>query len=178
MKKTIYIVLMLLLLPNVLFSQQQDTLANVGQQVISIANGQKEFTKSLADSLYSKGQYQSAADIYEYLLTDKGISSDVYYNLGNAYYRLGMFAKSILNYERALLLSPSDSDIKSNLALAYSKTVDKYEEESEMFYTRWFEGMKDMASSDTWAYIAVSAFILFLVMLSVYVWGKKVILKK
>ena len=58
-------------------------------------------------------------------LENKGESADIYYNLGNSYYKMNNIAKAVLNYERALLLNPGNNDIRFNLELARSKTVDK-----------------------------------------------------
>ena len=49
-----------------------------------------------------------------------GESADIYYNLGNSYYKIGDIAKAILNYERALILKPANKDIRSNLEIAKS----------------------------------------------------------
>ena len=81
--------------------------------------------KIIADSAYVKGDYKAAIEAYETILTNEGEAADVYYNLGNAYYKSENIAKAILNYERALLLNPSDEDVAFNLELARSKTVDK-----------------------------------------------------
>ncbi len=178
MKKSICLLFFLLLSPLAIIVAQDDSLAVDGHQVVTLGNSGGELDKAIADSLYAKEQYRSAADIYESLLSDKGEAPAVYYNLGNAYYRLGMYAKAILNYERALLLAPSDEDVKTNLALAYSKTVDKYEDEGAMFYARWFDGVKHAMPSDAWAWLAVSSFLAFLLLLSLYIWSKRVVLKK
>lgn len=68
-------------------------------------------TKAEADSAYIRGQYQQAIKDYEMLLK-QGASADLYYNLGNAYYRSENITRAVLNYERALLLSPGDRDIR------------------------------------------------------------------
>lgn len=72
-------------------------------------------TKAMADSAYAAADYATAVHIYEQLLSEHGESAEVYYNLGGAYYKMNEIARSILNYERALLLDPSDADIKFNL---------------------------------------------------------------
>ncbi|MBR4845599.1 MAG: tetratricopeptide repeat protein, partial [Bacteroidaceae bacterium] len=83
------------------------------------------YTKAMADSAYTANDYASAAHIYEMLLAEHGESASVYYNLGGAYYKMNEIARSILNYERALLLDPSNADVKFNLELARAKAVDK-----------------------------------------------------
>ena len=61
----------------------------------------------------------------------------LYYNLGNAYYRMDDITHAVLAYERALLLSPGDTDVRFNLQMARSKTIDKIVPESEMFFVTW-----------------------------------------
>jgi len=70
-------------------------------------------TKNNADTEYQKGNYQQAIRDYEELLKN-GASAEIYYNLGNAYYRTDNITKAVLNYERARLLSPGDEDINFN----------------------------------------------------------------
>ena len=69
-------------------------------------------SESLADKAlksYSQDQYSEAVDIYNEILAGGEVSSDLYYNLGNAYYKSGFPAKAILCYERALLLDPNNA---------------------------------------------------------------------
>lgn len=89
-------------------------------------------TKKNADDEYKKGHYQQAIKDYEELLK-KGPSVELYYNLGNSYYRTDNITRAVLNYERALLLAPGDADIRFNLQMARSKTIDKITPKSEMF---------------------------------------------
>lgn len=90
-------------------------------------------TKTEADSAYIRNDFAASVEIYENILRNEGESSDIYYNLGNSYYKMNNIAKAVLNYERALLLNPGNSDIRFNLELARSKTVDKVTPPSEMF---------------------------------------------
>lgn len=99
----------------------------------------EDATKAEGDSAYMKNDYTSAIHIYEALL-NKGEAAEIYYNLGNSYYKTGEIAKAILNYERALLLQPGNGDIRTNLDVARSKTIDKVE--SVQKYSL-FPGRKD-----------------------------------
>ena len=76
--------------------------------------------QSLQDAAdaYSKENYSASVQIYEKMSDSIGVSPELYYNLGNSYYKLKNYPKAILNYERALLLSPGDEDIKFNLELS------------------------------------------------------------
>ena len=78
--------------------------------------------------------FAASVEMYENILKNEGESSDIYYNLGNSYYKMNNIAKAVLNYERALLLNPGNSDIRFNLELARSKTVDKVIPSSKMFF--------------------------------------------
>lgn len=133
--------------------------------------------KASGDEAYGKGNYQQAINDYEQLLK-QGVNADVYYNLGNAYYRSENITKAIINYERALLLSPGDDDIRFNLQLARSKTIDKITPESEMFFVTWYRSLVNMTSVDGWAYIALVSLLLALCLALVYLFADKVWLRK
>ena len=134
-------------------------------------------TKAEADSAYVRGQYQQAISDYESLLK-QGASAELYYNLGNAYYRTENIPQAVLNYERALLLSPSDRDIRFNLQIARSKTFDKIVPESEMFFVTWYRAMVNMMSVDGWARTALFAMGLTIILLLVYLFADRLWLRK
>ena len=134
-------------------------------------------TKAEADSAYVRGQYQQAISDYETLL-EQGTSADLYYNLGNAYYRTENIPQAILNYERALLLSPGDRDIRFNLQIARSKTFDKIVPESEMFFVTWYRTLVNMMSVDGWARTALVALALTIILLLVYLFADRIWLRK
>lgn len=142
---------------------------------VSVANGQ---TKAQADSAYINNDYAGAVEMYEAILTNEGESSDIYYNLGNSYYKMDNIAKAILNYERGLLLSPGDGDIRFNLELAQSKAVDKVVPMSEMFFITWIKSLANMMSEKGWAKLGIATFIMMLLTLALYFFGKKIALKK
>jgi tetratricopeptide (TPR) repeat protein len=134
-------------------------------------------TKAEADSAYVRGQYQESIKGYESLLK-QGASADLYYNLGNAYYRTENITRAVLNYERALLLSPSDRDIRFNLQMARSKTIDKITPEQEMFFVTWYRSLVNMASVDGWARTALLALALAIVLGLVYLFSERIWLRK
>lgn len=134
-------------------------------------------TKAEADSAYVHGQYQQAISDYETLLK-QGASADLYYNLGNAYYRTENIPEAVLNYERALLLSPGDRDIRFNLQIARSKTFDKIVPESEMFFVTWYRSLVNMMSVDGWARTALVALAFTIILLLVYLFTDRIWLRK
>ena len=134
-------------------------------------------TKAEADSAYIRGQYQQAIKDYEMLLK-QGASADLYYNLGNAYYRSENITRAVLNYERALLLSPGDRDVRFNLQIARAKTIDKIVPESEMFFFTWYRSLVNLMSVDAWAWTALIALALLIVLLLVYLFSDRIWLRK
>lgn len=134
-------------------------------------------TKQNADTEYRKGNYQQAIKDYQELL-QKGVSADLYYNLGNAYYRSDNITQAVLAYERAHMLSPGDKDINFNLQFARSKTIDKITPESEMFFVTWYHSLVNFTSVDNWATVAIVSIILVLALLLVYLFVPVMWMKK
>lgn len=134
-------------------------------------------TKKNADDEYKKGNYQQAIRDYEELLK-QGPSVELYYNLGNAYYRTDNITRAVLNYERALLLSPGDDDIKFNLQMARSKTIDKITPKSEMFFVTWYKALVNFTSVDGWGRTAVMSIAAALILVLIYLFGHKLALRK
>lgn len=134
-------------------------------------------TKENADTEYKKGNYQQAIKDYCELLK-VGSSAEIYYNLGNAYYRTDNITYAILNYERALMLSPGDNDIQFNLQLAQSKTIDKITPEPQMFLVQWAGSVVGFMKIDSWAKVAIVCLVLAFLMLFIYLFSKGLFLRK
>lgn len=130
-------------------------------------------TKQNADDCYRKGNYQQAIADYKDILKH-GVSADIYYNLGNAYYRSDNLAKAILCYERAHLLSPGDKDIRFNLQFANSKTIDKISPEDENVFATWYRSVVNFTSLDRWAKTSVASIIMALILMLVYLFAYSV----
>jgi len=88
----------------------------------SLAAQQAFFTEG--NRLYQSEDYAGAIEVYERILEEGYESGVVYYNLGNAYFKLGRLGPAILHYERARRLMPRDGDVRANLDLARSLTTD------------------------------------------------------
>lgn len=134
-------------------------------------------TKADADSSYAAGRYQEAIKGYETLLK-QGASADLYYNLGNAYYRSEDITRAVLNYERAFQLSPGDKDIRHNLQMARSKTIDKITPETEFFFITWIRAFVNVMSVDDWARTALLSLALAVVLALVYLFSNVIWLRK
>lgn len=134
--------------------------------------------KVAGDSAYINGDYASAITIYENLLSDNNESVDIYYNLGNAYYKSGNIAKAVLNYERAALLRPGDKDIEFNLELVRSKTVDKVVALPRFFLAEWFDSIVNTMNMQMWSSVGIVFFIAMLLTLLLFLFGKSIMLRK
>ncbi|PWE00757.1 tetratricopeptide repeat protein [Marinilabilia rubra] len=130
------------------------------------------------NELYTEGKYEEAIEMYEGVLQSGLESSGLYYNLGNSYYKSGQLPEAILNYERALLLAPQNEDIRYNLELAYSQTADEIDQVGTFFLTKWFQNIRSLNDSDGWAFYSIIAFVIFLIGLGLYLFGRNVALKK
>lgn len=134
-------------------------------------------TKQNADDEYVKGNYQQAIKDYQEVLKT-GVSSEIYYNLGNAYYRTDNITQALLAYERALQLSPGDNDIRFNLQYARSKTIDKITPETEMFFVTWYHSLVNFTSVDRWANTAIVSIVMALLLILVFLFAPQMWARK
>lgn len=131
----------------------------------------QEINKISADSAYIKGDYAKAIEIYENILKN-GEAAEIYYNLGNSYYKSDNIAKAILNYERALLLRPDNADIRANLEIARSKAIDKVISVPEVFFISWAKSLINSLSIDQWARLGIASFWLCMIGISLFFFSK------
>ncbi len=114
-----------------------------------------------ANIAYRNGQYQKAAAMYEQIAKNGYAFPELYYNLGNAYFKLNDIPSSILSYERAKRLAPGDEDIQYNLRLVNLRVVDKIEPVPQLFLLRWWHAFVELYSSEVWAKIGIALLWLF-----------------
>src|ERR1035437_2179813 len=132
----------------------------------------------LANSLYAKGDYTNAAKQYEKILSTNKVAPELYFNLGNAYYKSNEVGHSILNYERALKLSPSFDDAKFNLELTQLKVVDNIVPSPTFFIGRWIQNLIKLLTSNQWLFISFSVFIIFLILIFLFIFGPSRMIRK
>jgi tetratricopeptide (TPR) repeat protein len=130
------------------------------------------------NELYKKGLYSQAASKYQQVADSGFVSADLFYNLGNAYYKANDNKKAILYYEKAKLISPRDKELNHNLALAQSKAIDKINNIPDLFFLEWVRNFRDQLAVDTWAVYSIGFFILGLSGLLLYFFSVKVDFKK
>jgi len=135
-----------------------------------------------AEEAFRAGDFARSIKLYEEViaqaLAENRESAQLHYNLGNAYFRNNELGRAILNFERALLLDPGNSDIRHNLRFARNHTIDHIEPSATAFLTNWISGIRNLLSSNGWAITAIVLFLLFLGCIAVflfvrYVWARK-----
>lgn len=110
---------------------------------------------AIANSLYQKGEFSKAKEIYQELVNQGVRDKRLFFNLGNTFYRLNEFHRAILFYERARLLDPFDEDVNFNLQIANLRIVDKFEPIPKFFLSQWWEDLRDNFSSTQWSIASV-----------------------
>ncbi|MEM9141717.1 MAG: tetratricopeptide repeat protein [Bacteroidota bacterium] len=114
-----------------------------------------------ATTAYNQGDYEKAINNYLNILENGQHSPELYFNLGNAYYKLNQVAPSIFYYEKALLLKPNDPEITNNLGYAQNMTLDAIEQIPETGLSKIYNRVTGLLSFDQWAKLAVISIILF-----------------
>lgn len=130
-----------------------------------------------ADSAYNKENYREAINLYQQTIAEDGPSSTLWYNLGNAYYRVDNPGKAILCYERALKIDPTNADARQNLAFVNSRIQDKPEDDTP-FFSSMHHSVVTSATPDAWAWIAFLTFVLVMAALALYIFARGVTLRK
>lgn len=125
-----------------------------------------------ANAAYNQGLYDSALATYQ-LVVDEGYESgELYYNMGNAYYKNNDIASAILYYEKARKILPNDENIEYNLSIANSMIVDKIDKVPEMFYKKWWDFFYNFLDADTGAILLLVLFALFVFSLGYFILAK------
>lgn len=111
---------------------------------------------------YQKENFQEAITHYESVLASGKHSAEIYFNLGNCYYKLHKIGPAIYNYEKASLLNPNDIEIKTNLDFARKMTIDDIKIIPKVGFNKLIEDFTANYYYDTWAWIAVVFAFVFL----------------
>jgi len=128
------------------------------------ASAQNEALFDNATVSYNEGNYEKAVENYLEILENGQHSAELYFNLGNCYYKLNQIAPSIYYYEKALLLKPNDPEIKNNLLYAQNMTLDAIEHMPETGLDKIKKSITGFLSFDQWAKTAVAFMILFVLL--------------
>lgn len=130
-----------------------------------------------ADSAYNKKNFQDALFYYQAAAEKDGVSSYLYYNMGNTYYRLGDLGHAVLNYRRALALDPSNEEARLNLEFVRTKITDKPEDDSTFLRNVHLKIVSWM-SPDAWAWTSMGVFALMIGLIAIYLFAPSVNARK
>lgn len=130
------------------------------------------------EKFYETKNYKKAIEAYEKLIVKGYTSAKLYYNLGNAYYRDKQLGKAIYNYERAKKIDPNDGDIKNNLTIAYTKTIDKIEVKENFFISAVKTNVLSTFSTTTWAWFTIGLSVLVFIFLYLFFAGTSVVMRR
>ena len=124
---------------------------------------------SQANELYNKGIYIEAINNYKEIIKNDFHSAELYYNLGNAYYRLDSIASSVYYYEKALQLNPNDREIIDNLELINKTLVDEIDPITIPLIESILNSISNIFYFETWGYISIFfSFLIVALFLSYY----------
>ncbi len=121
-----------------------------------------------ANEFYQKGDYENALKNYQLIESKHLESADLYFNLGNTYYKLNQVAPAIFYFEKALKLDPTNQDIINNLSFAQRMTIDKIESLPKTFLQKLGDNYIRKFSFETWALIAIISSFLFVLLFLIY----------
>lgn len=124
-----------------------------------------------ANELYSKGDYAGASELYEKIIKTYGVAPELYYNLGNSYYKMGETGRSILNYEKALRLNPMYHDARYNLDMAQQKVIDNIVQVPPFFILRWLDIFMKLLSSNQWFFVGFITFLITIIAAMFFIFG-------
>ena len=132
-----------------------------------------------------------AVTAFERIVTLGEASAEVYYNLANAYFKLGQhnsttsrnfasgeLGKAVLNYHRALRLAPGDEDIRHNLSVAEARTKDTIDRIPEFFLASWFAAVAGICSSTLWTILSLVSLVAMFALLLFYLLAQRLSLRK
>ncbi len=131
-----------------------------------------------ANKVYNEGSFEEAAQLYEKVVENGYESVEVYYNMGNAFFKQNKIAPAILYFEKAKKLEPNDEDINFNLKIANNRIVDKIENVPELFYIQWWNTLIYALTVDQWGLLSAIFFTMLLLMALIFLLSRVIWLKK
>lgn len=138
--------------------------------------GQPSFDK--ANELYTQENYEEAAKTYEEILNTNQHSVELYFNLGNAYYKLNAIAPAIYYYEKALLIEPNNKNVRNNLKFAQNMTIDEIVVTPKVGLSEWIQDFTSVYHYNLWAKIAIGFSFLVLLAFIGYYFISRIMLKR
>jgi len=130
---------------------------------MAVGNYNAQWQKGL--SFFQQMQYDSAAYYFEQIAALKPQNAEVYYNLGNTYYRLNKIAPAVLNYERALQINPEYKEAKDNLTLTQNRISNHIQPIGDIFFIEWWHALTHPNKTTAWSVAALITFVLIILVM-------------
>lgn len=127
---------------------------------------------------YQNGNYPAAIEEFKKIIDSGYESWEVYFNLGNAYFKNKQTAQAILDFERAKRLNPKDEDIEYNLELANLAIVDRIQELPRFFISRWISTISLLFSLNLLGWITIGLYFVLIGLIIGRIFAKSGGLKK
>jgi tetratricopeptide (TPR) repeat protein len=131
-----------------------------------------------ANQAYASGDYQNAIVLYQQILQQGIESGEVFFNLGNAYYKQNMIGLAILNYEKSRKYLEGDAALEQNLQLARLKIVDEIDEIPKLFIDIWWYEISHLVSMNALLWLTLFLFTLFIITLIMQLFLKRRTMRK
>ena len=131
-----------------------------------------------AEKAYDSKNFKISIQHYQKLINEGYKSYQLYFNLGNSYYRNNELGKAIYYYELASKSNPADDDIKINLAIAASKTIDKVNSKENFFITAIKTNILSSFSTFTWSVFTISFICLASLLFFIFINSNNILIKR
>ena len=131
-----------------------------------------------AGEAFAAEQWQNALNYYQMIEGEQLASPDLFYNIGNTYFKLGDNAHAILYFERALKWDPSHDDALHNLEIARQLTLDKIDSVPDFILVSWFRNLRQSCGADTWAWITLGLLLAVGILLTLFRNGTSLALRR
>ncbi len=125
------------------------------------------------NQLYQQGKYQQAIEKYRQILEQGYESGALYFNLGNAYYKLNQLGAARLNYERAKKFLKNDEALNTNLNLLKLRLVDKIQTPPRFILSVWWEAVLEVFNLSLITWVVAGLFILLLLSFAAFLFHKR-----
>ncbi len=145
--------------------------------MILLADGARTLFEQANDA-YEKEDYDSTISLLDSLLSVGLESPELYYNLGNAWFKKSEMPKAILYYEKAKKLDPNNVDINYNLELANTKIADRIEPIPEFFLKKWWRSTLVFLNESQWMIVNVISYSILMVFVIIFFISKSKSIKQ
>ena len=142
------------------------------------AQSQVEVVFDEGNALYNQGNYTEAIEKYTSIIDNGSESAELYYNLGNAYYKINDIANSIFYFEKSLLLDPNNNETVNNLSFSQNMTIDRIEIVPINQVSKFISKFTNLFNYNSWILISIIFEFLSLIVFSLFLFNKNSNTKK